>query len=270
MTTTTLVSSLVYINDARPRLRNKHQGCYQRWAPNVLSLASPLVFQVDDHYHHAMRSCRSVHDPGLAKTRFKKVSLPDLHAYREYFAAVQTLMTSPAFIGRIRDPNGLQWTQPLYNIVTFDKIHLLQEVATLNPFHTDYFCWIDAGGIRHRIEPGLLWPGAMHALDPNRVNIFCVTKPRILEEREWMNHSLSHAAMIQAAALVSQKGPLDEFVPLFSEVIRRCLAMGFIGAEQKMLDICYSLRPELFHVIDATSHPSKQENIWFKFFDFLL
>lgn len=254
---TTLVSALLHIDDPRPRLADKHRLHYRNWVKNVLGLDVPMVFYADEQY-------RPEKWVGLSKGS----ELNDLQAYKDFHAPVSTLMSSPAFLVKPFDRDGLQWTQPLYTILTFQKLYWLVETANQNPFDTDWFCWLDAGGIRHKIEPGLKWPNT-EKLDAEKVNVFVVSKPRIIPEDKWEAHCLSHGAMIQGACIVGKKEPLEWFLRLFKNTVELCLRKGFIGSEQKMYDFCYSRHPELFAMHDASAVESEVKDVWFKFFDYL-
>lgn len=263
---TTLVSALMHIDDPRPRLADKHRLHYRNWVKNVLGLDVPLVFHADrqyDLYASELTFKQRTFKGLLWRTKFEQ-----LQVYKDFHAPVRALMESPAFLAKSFDHDGLQWTQPLYTILTFQKLYWLVETANQNPFDTDWFCWLDAGGIRHKIEPGLKWPN-VEKLDAEKVNMFVVSPAGVIQTENWERHCLSHAAMIQGACVAAKKEPLQRFLQLFKEIVAECLRRGFIGSEQKMYDFCYASVPDLFKLHDASTVESEVKDVWFKFFDYL-
>lgn len=259
---TTLVSALLHIDDPRPRLADKHRHFYREWVKSVLGLDCPIVFNADEHYFDSIRR-----ELKWSRMLLWNEKLERTQAYKDFHAPVSALMSSLTFLAKPFDHDGLQWTQPLYLMVIFQKLYWLVETAQMNPFNTDWFCWLDAGGIRHKIEPGIKWPNT-DKLDPEKVNMFVVSTPRQLEEKDWERHCLSHAAMITGTCFVGKKEPLKVFLELFKAMVNECLGKGFIGSEQKIYDFCYSRHPEMFALHDASGELGIKD-VWFKFFDYL-
>ena len=74
----------------------------------------------------------------------------------EYYSKIEKIRTNntwPNQNGWL--PNSPQAKLELYNPLIFQKIHLLNEVSTKNPFNDEYFVWVDAGIANSQASPSV-------------------------------------------------------------------------------------------------------------------
>jgi hypothetical protein len=263
----TIISQLFYIKDQKDILKEKHSHFYKTWVKNLLSLNCPLIFYTDDYYYDFIYDERIKHDLNLEKTRIIKTTIDSLDCFIQYFEKIDKLLWSKEFRNLNFPKDGIQWNNTNYNIVTLNKLFLLKKYANFNIFNTNFFCWLDAGGIRHYILPNMKWPNISDNVNKNKFNLFSVVKDRHIISNK-MHYCLSHAAMIQAAILISSQNPINLVYDEFIKELNICLNEGYIPTEQKVFDFCSINNPELFNIIYAGNINSKIENVWFKFFDY--
>ena len=80
----------------------------------------------------------------------------DMIRNTEYYDKIQKIRTNPEWSGQNNWlPNSPQAKLELYNPLIFQKIHLLEEVSSKNPFNNDYFVWVDAGIANAQAAPGV-------------------------------------------------------------------------------------------------------------------
>lgn len=263
----TIISQLFYINDQTNVLKEKHSHFYKTWVKNVLSLNCPLIFYTDDYYYDFIYNERIKYDLKLEKTYIIKTTINSLDCFVQYFETINKLLWSTKFRNLNFPKDGIQWNNTNYNIVTLNKLFLLKKYANLNIFNTNFFCWLDAGGIRHNILPNMKWPNISDNINKNKLNVFSVIKDRYIINNK-MHYCLSHAAIIQAVVLISTQKPINLVYDIFTKELDSCLDDCYIPTEQKVFDFCSINNPELFNIIYAGDINSEIKDIWFKFFDY--
>ena len=85
---------------------------------------------------------------GLSLSRYICTVTMDLkqHPYYKLFYAENLRVTSsPEYKSRIRDPDRIEVSNPLYNIPNWGKVGTLRLALQLDPFKSHYFLWVDAG-----------------------------------------------------------------------------------------------------------------------------
>ena len=263
----TVISSLFYIKDHKSMLKQKHDYLYKNWVKSLLSLNCFLVFHTDDYYYDFILNERVKYDSYLNKTVIIKTSIDRLDCCNKYYTKINDLLWSESF--RNLKYHGIQWNNTDYNIITLNKMFLLKQYSDLNVFNTKFFCWLDAGGIRHEISPNIRWPVLNQSMSLNKFNIFSVVKDRCFVKNK-LDYCLTHAAMIQGVSFFASAEIINFVYDIFIKELDDCLDKGFIPTEQKVFDFCCQQHPHLFNVIYAGSIKSTIENTWFKFFDYFI
>ena len=248
-------------------LKAKHDYFYKSWVKNLLSLDCFLVFYTDDYYYDFVINERIKYDVNLIKTIIVKTSIDQLDSYKEYYIKIDNLLWSESFRKLKYPTDGIQWNNTEYNIITLNKIFLLEKYSELNIFNTEFFCWLDAGGIRQEISPNMKWPILNTSMSLTKFNIFSVVKDRYFVKNKF-DYCLSHASMIQGVSFFASTELINSVYKIFIKELENCLQNGFIPTEQKVFDFCCQQNPQLFNVIYAGDIKSTIENVWFKFFDY--
>ena len=96
----------------------------------------------------------------------------------------------------------------------------------------------------------------MDLLQPQKFSLFCLAAPQLIPRDRWRQNAANHGTLIHGAAFIGRECAIAPVMSLFKEIARDCAEQGFIASEQRILDFCYSVHPELFHILDATRTPS--------------
>lgn len=247
----TLVTALFDIGRPNWRHYGLPEAQYLGWLKNTLSLNANIIVFVDDHFKD--RIVQMIQEVG-GQSRIQVILSPPatrLPAYRKFGKELETLMGSPEFqkIASFPVPEA---TQPLYNVIMFNKVEFLKEAIMRSRFYKPqgYYWWVDAGGLRESLDTykGVSWPdpAKIDALPANKCVFFSHhAEIKVTDEK---NHSMSQTRYIQGTAFGGQAMTLNWLSEEFDKKVRYCLKRGFIGSDEKVFDLVYLDCPELFHL----------------------
>ena len=231
---------------------NLSYNTYLWWMKNTLSLDSNFVIYTEEKFKDEIEKNRREFDPDFIKTKLIVKPLEELEYYTEYHDKLDLLMSSGEFKDKCHH-NVPEVTQPLYNVIMFNKLSFLKDTKDNNYFDSDYFIWADAGGLRENISDyvGQVWPNENKLTEQDdKIVFFSHSKDFTIEDNEF--HSLSQIRHIQGTCFFVPKERLDKFVTTFKETVEECIKNGFIGSDEKVLDITYLKDKEDFKLIHCT------------------
>lgn len=254
----TLVSCLFWL----ARTKWQHSGFppnydrYSSWSENFLSLDSCIVIFTDDHYYEHVLNTRKKYDPELSKTVIHKVALKDLEFYKKYFFKMSVLMASPQF-RMIKHSDCADNMYPLYNVVQYNKISLLQQVSRENPFKSSHLMWMDVGSTRENSE---LYRNKAFPLNFDLINdkIIHFTHNYEFGYTVKQDYFLSQIRNIQGTSYIIPINLVDKYHNLISAELEETMASGFIGSDEKTYDSIYLKNKEIVHLVKCG---------WFQFYN---
>jgi hypothetical protein len=258
----TIVSGLFYIG--RDRWKNSAFPAgvdrYKSWVTNLLSLDINLYFYVDDFYHDYVLEYRKKYDPNLEKTQLVKTSLENFEFYKSYYATEACRMFSPEFKESIFFKDSADMNYPLYHIVNFSKIEMVKTSFEENKFNSDYFFWVDAGGLRESLGnyENVSWPNLENEIfNMNKVTHFSHNEVFDIHptKREYF---LSQVRNIQGTAWVVPKELVIPFYNMINNEVIYTLKNGIIGSDEKIYDSLYNRRKDFYNLVKGG---------WFSFFN---
>lgn len=247
----TVVSALFYIG----RDRWKHSGFppgtdrYKSWVTNLLRQNINLYFYTDEYYYEFVLENRKKYDPNFEKTTIIKTSLDNLYFYKKYYNKEACLMASPDFRSTIFHQGSADMNYPLYHIVNFSKIELVKKSFEENKFQSDYFFWVDAGGLRNVIsKEDREW------LDPNN-QCFNTDKITHFSHREDFtiypdksDYFRSQNRNIQGTAWIVPKEKVNAFYDLIDNQVATILEERIVGSDEKVYDFLYQTNRDLYQL----------------------
>jgi hypothetical protein len=144
-----------------------------------------------------------------------------------------------------------EMTKPLYNIVIFNKLFYILESIKKNHFNSDFFIWLDAGVLRSYSQEKIIgWPNL------NKINDGYTDKITFFNHQEKTPyidpylHIMSQYRFIHGGCIfVPNNNSIDKLLDTFLNLIRHYLNEGYVGSEEKYLDLCYLKNPEDYNVI---------------------
>lgn len=113
---------------------------YLWWMKNTLSLDSDFVIYTEEKFYEEIRKMREEFDPQLSRTKIIVRPLEELEYYVEYNDKLTQLMSSEEFRSKVHH-DVPEMTQPLYNVIMFNKLSFLKDAKDNGYFDSDYFIW---------------------------------------------------------------------------------------------------------------------------------
>ena len=267
MTNPVIVMALYDIGRDNWKDFNLSYNTYLWWMRNTLSIDANFVIYTEEKFKDKIKEYRLEFDPDFSKTKLIIKPLEELEYYKDYYEKLSNLMSSKGFEEKIysywqgNHPKVPELEQPLYNIIMFNKLSFLKDTKDNNYFNGDSYIWADAGGLRNDIEDyrGEIWPDTEKLSQcGDKITFFSHTPDFTVENNEF--HSLSQIRNIQGTAFIVPKTKLDEFVKAFKETVDECIEDGYIGSDEKVLDITYLKSKENYKLIHCS---------WREYFDIL-
>ena len=248
----TIVSGLFYIGRDKWKHSSFPPGVdrYKSWVTNLLSLDANLYFYVDDFYYDFVLEHRKKYDPNLEKTQLIKTSLEDQYFYKTYYASESCLMNSPEFKETIFFKDSADMNYSLYHIVNFCKIEFVKKSFEENKFNSDYFFWVDAGGLRENPSnyENVKWPNE---------NIEYFNSPKITHfshnehftiHPDKRDYFLSQNRNIQGTAWIVPKGEVNLFYNMINNEVASIIKNKIVGSDEKVYDSLYNGRKDLYNL----------------------
>lgn len=226
---------------------------YLWWMRNTLALDAKIVVYTEEKFAGKVEAYRREFDPDLDKTEIVKIPLDALPCHVKYHDRLESLMSSEEFKRKVHH-NVPEMNRPLYNVIMFNKPRFLADAKERGLFGGDMFIWADAGGLREDVGnyAGKVWPSMdkVNALDNSRVTFFSHNDNFTVADREY--HALSQIRNIQGTAFVVPGGLVDGLVEDFEKTVDECLDAGYVGSDEKILDIMYCADPGRYDLIKCT------------------
>ena len=140
MSKVTIVSALFEIErvDGRPWEE------YLKWFDIFLKLKVPMLLFVSKDVEEFIGNKRK--DMDLPTT----IVIQDVDEipYYNLKDQIQEVLDSEEYKENISDPDRIECKQAMYSVIQYSKFPWLKEAAAKNPFGSDYYFWLDAGGSR--------------------------------------------------------------------------------------------------------------------------
>ena len=121
---------------------NLSYNTYLWWMKNTLSLDTDFVIYTEEKFSEKIREMREEFDPTFQKTKLIVKPIEELEYYVEYNDRLTQLMFSDEFKEKAHH-NVPEMTQPLYNIIMFNKLSFLKDSKDNGYFDGDLFIWAD-------------------------------------------------------------------------------------------------------------------------------
>ncbi|KAK7095747.1 hypothetical protein V1264_005114 [Littorina saxatilis] len=221
----------------------------------VLKLDVNLVVFIEPKGANFVRSVRQGREH---RTVIVESSLNDLPCYQD-LQRVTDIMASVEF--QTDNDNWKQGkveaTSPLYNIVTNSKTDWVQRAVDLNPFHTPYFIWLDAGlthGHPDMFPPDGVWHPRHLLAVPDRVTYVAL---RLMDDLRDVTHRLHKidTAPMAGGLFAGGTRAMLRYCHLHSQAWREMLDNNMVDDDQTTFTLAYfkdthNFNPVLGHFFD--------------------
>ena len=113
---------------------------YYVWFKKTLQINAPMIIYTEE-----------ISKPFIIKYRPSeyptKIIIQKLETipYYKYYQQIKTILESPEYKSKIKNPQRIECLLPEYNIIQYSKFEWLKDISNQNYFNTSFFMWIDAG-----------------------------------------------------------------------------------------------------------------------------
>jgi hypothetical protein len=204
---------------------NKHGTKYNNWFKNTLRINCPYVFFSDKETIELIKKYRE----GLP-TYFVEYNISDFNTYK-YKDKIKT--------------DSLHCPSVELNLIWNEKIFLIKKAFDLNPFFTDFFCWVDAGICTYRESkcPTIPFPNInkLNSLPKDKF-IYSSSDP-YREELVNKNNYYHHIS----GTFILHKNIINKFTDLYEDYLEKLIDKNNIWTEQVILTHIFKDNKNLFY-----------------------
>jgi Bacterial protein of unknown function (HtrL_YibB) len=221
---------------------------YKQWIIHTLQLNCNLYIVTEEKFRSFFMENRPLQYQN--QTFIEVIDFKDCHYYKYYDKMVE-ILNSPQYKSRIAHPNRVECKLPEYNIIQYSKFHFLQMAIEQNPFHSEYFLWMDAGCSRFFLDVDISksYPSeqGIAALSKNK-DMFIIQRRHDLdrfpidEHFVWRADNLLSGGMFGGTAWSIQT-IADHVETVFQE---KMLSQNNVNNEQLALAVVWKDNPYLF------------------------
>jgi len=207
------------------KVKNKHEESFDKWFPSTLKVNCPYVFFTDKETMPIIQKHRN----GLP-TYYIECNISDFETYKFKHMMLTDTIHCPSVE---------------LNLIWNEKIFLIKKAAEINPFTSDFFCWIDAGfcKFRKQLPPNTPFP------DPEKLKylpkdkfIYCSSLP-YNEQLINVNNHYHHVS----GTFILHKDIIHEFCKIYMNYLEKLLIHKNIWTDQVILTHIYKDNKHLFH-----------------------
>ena len=206
------------------KVNNKHGNNYTTWFQHSLKINCPYVFFGDKETIEMIKPCRD----GLP-TFYVECTIQDFVTYK----FKNRMITHPIHCPSVE-----------LNLIWNEKIFLIQKALELNPFHSDFFCWIDAGICIYRNTPPPPIPFPTIDLNTLPTTQFIYTSSLPYIESNVTNTNHYHHI---SGTYMLHKNIINNFAALYEQYLNALLHTNNIWTDQVILTHIYKNHKHLFY-----------------------
>ena len=132
------------------------------------------------------------------------------------------------------------------NLIWNEKIFLIKKAYEMNPFNSNFFCWVDAGICiyRDKYPPSKLFPNPRKIINLP-INKFIYSSSSSYDEKLVRNNNYYHH--ISGTTYILHKNIIPYFTKLYDTYLTKLVDKNNIWTEQVILTHIYKDNKKLFH-----------------------
>jgi hypothetical protein len=207
------------------QVKNKHDTKYNTWFEKTLSVNCPYIFFSDSSGIHFIKQFRKD-----LPTFYVITELEDFYTY-QYKDSIKT--------------HPVHCPSAELNMIWNEKLFFVQKASKMNPFHSEFFQWIDAGicTYRNHAPPRTEYP------DKNKL----LTLPKnkfIYSSSEKYNENLvnfdNYYHHIAGTSYILHILLIDEFIDIYKVYLEKLMNKYNLYTDQIILTHIFKDYPDLF------------------------
>lgn len=209
------------------KIKNKHDNKFEQWFDNTLKINCPYVFFGNKETISIVKNYRQD-----LPTHYIELNIEDFETYKYR----KNMKTDNEHCPSIE-----------LNLVWNEKIFMIQKACTLNPFSSDFFCWVDTGICTYRDEtpPSCAFP-CIDVLEKLPKNKFIYCTSNIIFKKEKFKKGKYHLYHHISGCYVLHKSIINEVVSLYTKYLSY-IDKQDIWTDQVILTLMFKDTPELFY-----------------------
>jgi hypothetical protein len=206
-------------------IKNKHDDKYLSWFNNSLKINCPYIVFSNKEGIEIIKKYR--HD---LPTYYIEYNIEDFYTnkYKD------RMITHPSHCPSVE-----------LNMIWNEKLILINKAKNLNPYNSNYFCWVDAGLCTYRdIKP----PNEPFP-DINKLNNLPNNKFIYSASDYWMQHLVSNNNYYHhiSGTYILHKNIIELFTNIYKEYMDKLIDKNNIWTDQVILTHIYKDNPSLFY-----------------------
>lgn len=229
---------------------------YLTWMKNTLSIDQNMVVYTEEKFFKEIFDMRKEVDPKMKKTKIIVTTVEKLTGYKLWYNRIETLMNSDKFKRRVHFKDVPEMCKPLYNMIMFNKVYFIKDTIENGLFPSDSYMWLDAACFRDDQKNfNIKWP----VKKLNKTTFFSHHDKISIEDK--FDHVMSQMRFIQGGCFVIRKKDFEEFRYFFELTLDYLMKKGYIGSDEKILDLVYLNNSSTYDLIKCN---------WREYFEKLL
>ena len=207
------------------KVTNKHGTKYAEWFHNSLKINCPYVFFADKETIEIIKKYRQ-----NLPTFYVECSIKDFVTYK-YKDRIKT--------------DSVHCPCVELNLIWNEKIFLIKKALELNPFFTDFFCWVDAGicTYRNSAPPIIPFPN-INKLNRLPKDKFIYSSSCPYNELDVKNDKYYHHI---SGTFILHKNIIHNFTNMYENYLDKLLDKNNIWTEQVILTHMFKDNKHLFY-----------------------
>jgi len=207
------------------KVDNKHGDQYTDWFQNSLKINSPYVFFSDKEGIEIIKKYRQ-----NFPTIYIECDIQDFHTYKYK----DRMKTHPIHCPSVE-----------LNLIWNEKIFLMKKAAELNPFFSDFFCWVDAGICTYRdcAPPTIPFPNADKLIHLPKDKFIYSSSYRYREIDVRIDNYYHHVS----GTYILHKNIINDFTKIYDNYLDKMLDNNNIWTDQVVLTHIFKDNKHLFY-----------------------
>jgi hypothetical protein len=211
---------------------NKHGNKFTDWFQNSLKINCPYIFFSDKETIEIIKQYRKD-----LPTFFVECTIPDFVTYKYR----NKMLTDPIHCPSVE-----------LNLIWNEKIFLIKKALELNPFFSDFFCWIDAGICVYRnIAPPLQPFPNIDKLNMLPTDKFIYSSSMAYVESNLRIDNYCYYHHVSGTSYILHKNIINDFAEIYEKYMDKLVDKNNIWTDQLILSYIFKDNKHLFYELCA-------------------
>jgi len=172
------------------------------------------------------------------------LNITDLYWYKHY-NVISSIMNSPKFKNWLVNPNCPEVTQPLYDIIMYNKTKFVKQAIESNPFNSSHFVWLDFGIHDNMFTDDMLNTKLLPNGVDDKIHFLCRNYPS-QSDLDINTFFKSNTNKFAGTMFSGSREYMLKFDQLLEADILDAFAQGVVDCDQSFFSNVYLKNPDIF------------------------